>query len=74
MNIINGVVKGITRQVIGQKLNFSFPCFEKKTLEQPNKWTRAWSYQQNFSDLRNFQKKSENFIPTILVRKVKKFI
>jgi hypothetical protein len=31
---------------------------------------RAWSYQQKFSDLRNFQKKSENFKPTIFVRKV----
>jgi hypothetical protein len=33
---------------------------------------RAWSFQQKFSDLINFQKKSENFKPTIFVRKVRK--
>jgi hypothetical protein len=32
----------------------------------------AQSYQQKISDLRNFQKKSENFKPTIFVRKVRK--
>jgi hypothetical protein len=36
------------------------------------KEARAWSYQQKFSDLRNFQKKSENFKRTIFVRKVRK--
>jgi hypothetical protein len=34
----------------------------------------AWSYQQKFSDLRNFQKKSENFHPAIFARKVRKNI
>ena len=29
-------------------------------------WSRAWSYQQKFSVLRNFQKKSENLKPTFL--------
>jgi hypothetical protein len=39
-------------------------------------WTpaRAWSYQQKFSDLRNFQKTSENFKPSIFVRNVRKII
>jgi hypothetical protein len=32
----------------------------------------AWSYQQKFSDLRNFQKKSENLKTTIFVKKVRK--
>jgi hypothetical protein len=32
----------------------------------------AWSYQQKFSDLRNFQKKSENFKPTIFCQNVLK--
>jgi hypothetical protein len=36
--------------------------------------TRAWSYQQKFSDLRNVQKKSEKFKPIIFVRKVKTII
>jgi hypothetical protein len=31
--------------------------------------SRAWSYQQYLSYLRNFQKKSENFKPTIFARK-----
>jgi hypothetical protein len=34
----------------------------------------ALSYLQKFSDLRNFQKKSENFKPNIFVRKVRKII
>jgi hypothetical protein len=33
---------------------------------------RAWSYQQIFSDLRNFQKKPENFKTTIFVGKARK--
>jgi hypothetical protein len=37
-------------------------------------YIRAWSYQQKFSDLRNFQNKSENVQPTIFVRKVGKII
>jgi hypothetical protein len=32
--------------------------------------TWAWSYQQKFSDLRNFQKNSENFKAAIFVIKV----
>jgi hypothetical protein len=36
--------------------------------------TRAWFYQQKFSDLRNFQKNLENFKRTIFVRKVRKII
>jgi hypothetical protein len=35
---------------------------------------RAQSYQQTFSDLRNFLKKSENFKPKFFVRKVRKII
>jgi hypothetical protein len=34
--------------------------------------SRAWSYQQKFSDLSNFQKKSENFKPTIFCQKGQK--
>jgi hypothetical protein len=33
-----------------------------------------WSYQPKLSDLRNFQKKSENFKPTIFVRNVRQII
>ena len=33
---------------------------------------RAQSYQQKFSDLRNLEKKSENFKPTIFVKKFRK--
>jgi hypothetical protein len=36
--------------------------------------TRAWSYQQKISDLRNFLKKPENFKLTIFFRKVRKII
>jgi hypothetical protein len=35
---------------------------------------RAQSYQQKLSDLRNFQKMSENYKPTIFVRKVRQII
>jgi hypothetical protein len=38
------------------------------------KKNRAWSYQKKFSGLRNFQKKSSNFKPTIFVLKVRKII
>jgi hypothetical protein len=41
--------------------------FETRTLLP---W--AWSYQQKFSDLRNFLKNSENFEPADFVRKVRK--
>jgi hypothetical protein len=36
--------------------------------------SKTKAYQQKFSDLKNFQKKSENFKPTIFVRKVLKII
>jgi hypothetical protein len=36
--------------------------------------TWGQSYQQNVSDQRNFQKKSENFKPTMFVREVRKII
>jgi hypothetical protein len=32
----------------------------------------AWSYQQKFSDLRGYQKKSENFKPAIFCQKGQK--
>jgi hypothetical protein len=34
--------------------------------------TRAWFYQQKFSDLRNLHKKSENFKPTIFCQRGQK--
>jgi Sec7-like guanine-nucleotide exchange factor len=45
-----------------------------KSHYKPIEQVRAWSYQQKSSNLNNFQKISENNIPTILVRKVRKII
>jgi hypothetical protein len=50
-----------------------FGCY-KNLWEPLLKLTWAWSYQQKFSDLRNFQTNSENFKPTFFVRKVRKII
>jgi hypothetical protein len=50
-----------------------FSKFWKATLPKSFK-TWAWPYQRKFSDLRNFQKWSENFKPTIFIRKVGKMI
>jgi ABC-type Fe3+-hydroxamate transport system substrate-binding protein len=53
------------------KANF-VKCIEEccNLLQQAQSW--AQSYQQKFYDVRNFQKKSENFKPTIFVGKVRK--
>ena len=36
---------------------------KKKKISSQCEWPRAQSYQQKFSDMRNFHEKSENFKP-----------